>query len=248
MSGFYPDEDDEFFEDADIERHRPPPRRQNNVVVGKRVQLPLDSAGTAVDVTDASGWRDLVRGNFAGGTMWQVTLAPVEQVRANPAATLPFTADPLLRLQFGGGGVATELLFNWPLLGASFVLPAESLTLDVRGTNAAVLLAGSGAPVVSAWLLRGAKPTYPSSLFSNSSFAANPVTLALLPFAKRVHVGAQGGAFLRVEFLNFAGVVIARTDIADTRYYAVPVPSDAQQVRVTGDAVNPWVLQELSFT
>src|SRR5437870_4423217 len=112
----------------------PKPGGQNNVVIGKRVQLPTNAAGTAVDNTDGSGWRDLVRGVYAGGTMWQVTLAPVEQPRDNPAGTLPFTSHPLIRLQFGGGGVSTEFFFNWPLLGASFVLPADSVTLDVRGT------------------------------------------------------------------------------------------------------------------
>lgn len=223
---------------------------QNNIVIGKRVQLPTNPAGTAIDITDASGWRDLVRGYYQGGTLWQVTLAPVEQIRDNPAATLPFTGNPLLRMQFGGGGVATELFFNWPLLGASFVIPAEQVTLDVRGTDAAVFLAGASSPFVAAWLLKDAKPTFPASLFGNGVRNSPAVTSSLLPFCRRLHIGYSDPATtVRVELFNFAGAVVYSCDVDGDTAFTVPVPSDAQRFTVTGTApAQVSVVQELSFT
>ena len=223
---------------------------QNNIVIGKRVQLPTNPAGTAIDITDASGWRDLVRGYYQGGTLWQVTLAPVEQVRDNPAATLPFTGTPLLRMQFGGGGVSTEFLFVWPLLGASFVIPAESLTMDVRGTDAAVFLPGASSPFVSAWLLKDAKPTFPASLFGNGVRASPSVSAFLLPFTRRLHIGYSDPATtVRVELFNFAGGVVYSCDVDGDTAFTVPVPADAQRFTVTGQApASVSVVQELSFT
>ncbi len=224
--------------------------QQNNPVIGRQVTLPVDPATGLLDITDASGWRDLVTAGFTGGTLWQVTLAPVTQQRANPAATVPFTGNPLLRMQFGGGGVSTELLFNYPLLGASFVLPAESITMAVRATDATVVIAPNGPPVVAAWLMRDAQPTYESSLFT-AAFRNSPNAAGFVfPFAKRLHCAIDFGANpMTIEFFNFAGATIFRADIADTRYVAVPIPQDAQRYNVSTTApASITVFQELAFT
>lgn len=224
---------------------------QNNPVIGKSVQLAYvvtSGAGTVLDNSDASGWRDLVSGEFTGGQQWQVTLAPVEQVRLNPGSTYPVTGNPIVRMRFGGGGVSTEFIFSWPVLGTSFVIPAESLALAVRPSSAMVISAGNQIPTVTAWLMMDAVPTFGSALYTGAIKAVAGISGLVSPFAKRIHLGASAATTVDVVFYDALGVVIWQA-ATTAQNFSVPIPGNAIAYGASCAAgISVSAVQELSFT
>lgn len=214
----------------------------------------------------------LLRANMPIPRQWLVTLAPPMRgpqplpYRAtfDGTSTVPTAANfgapqmvsvgtPLETLQvtvrWGAGGVRSQSAFDYPMLGGTFSLTADSMDISVAAKYGGAVTFGSAAeiPILAGWYVEGS-PCDPTPM----AWSELPVTVnagsdaywSIKPYAKELVASVIGTTQARFEWLNAAGSTLATVRVfptvigAPTDQPVLQVPRQAALLHVVNDGVG----------
>jgi hypothetical protein len=224
----------------DLPAHRRPGTDEQTAIRGFQKRMLTTPSGAGVQLQPTP----LVRANLAQPRQWLVTLfAPTRGAQPLPyrstfdgtnavptSATFgapTFNAAGLilqtlqLHVMWGAGGVRNETIFDYPLVGGTFSITADSMDINAQMRSAEPVVYGAteDIPVISGFYVPGA-PVDPTPMawleFPVALAGLADIWYAIKPFSKSVHlmVGTTGVAVERigVEWYNTAGAQIAGTE------------------------------------
>jgi hypothetical protein len=215
----------------------------------------------------------LLRANMPIPRQWLVTLAaPMRGPQPLPyratfdgTSTAPdatnFGAPPLVSvgqpletlqvtLRWGAGGVRSQTAFDYPMLGGTFSVTADSMDVGVTSKYGSAVTFGSAGeiPIVAGWYVEGA-PVDDTPM----GWSELPCTIAALgnayfsvkPYAKELLVSITDADQVRVEWQNAAGAtlavvrVFANVATSPGDQPVLQVPRQAVVARVVNDGASP---------
>lgn len=204
----------------------------------------------------------LVRAEDPSGkvSLWQVTLSPIfqfqtgPQIQGIPARHTNGDTDGqyLVTMTWGGGGVNFSTEFAYPAHGASFSVAGDNVMLTAITNDLFTTYTEQNKPCFDVWVAPGAQPVNPRPLVEFFQTGAGIAGInEVPPWARSLTVTkANPAATVIIEIsLEVVGtfIVLVNMTAADQRI-EIPLPSRAQQVRVTPSAGVANGMFELVFT
>ena len=136
----------------------------------------------------------------------------------------PNIGQPQCRLQWGAGGIRQQTTFAWPVMGGSFGITAESLSLDAFASGFGAWATPAEYPVFSAWVMPGDPPANPmpmqSTPYAPAGLGAASVIIYRVQssFVQSLYISAQASLVAtstnwRLEFANEALTVLRTVDL-----------------------------------
>ncbi len=220
-------------------------KRTGAPVIGRRVQMVSQVSGAGPDVivsrTQLISMRDsrprqwlVTFGQAAtpnGGNPWEQNFdgqpnffvgAGLFNAPAVPSNTASTGAVLQVLMRWAAGGASAETRFDYPQLGNSFSVTADSLDINVapRSDVAQNPMAPELVPVVSAWMVpgRAADPTPLRWSEDRVSFGAGESRWwSLKPFARRLRIVAPLATSIAGQFIAQAGAAFGTQGLRTIR-------------------------------
>jgi len=190
---------------------------------------------------------------------WQVTLSPVFQfqngpiIQGVPARHLAGESDGsyLVEMTWGGGGVTFTTEFAYPAHGASFAVAGDNIMLSVISNDLFTVHTEANKPCLDVWIAPTARPTTLRPLVELGTGSVIGDVTPIPPWAHTLVVAkSDPAATVVIEYsLDIVGTFfVFRNMTAAEQSVELPIPSRAQQVRVTTSAGTARVMMDLVFT
>jgi hypothetical protein len=190
---------------------------------------------------------------------WQVVLSPVWQfqtgpvIQGVPARHLNGESDGqyLVEMTWGGGGVTFTTEFDYPAQGGSFAVAGDNVMLSVISNDLFTVHTEQNKPCLNVWVVPTARPTTPRPIVELGSGSVIGNITAISPWSRTLTVTkSDPAATVVIEYsLEVIGTfVVFRNMTAAEQSCEIPIPSRAQQVRITTSAGTARAMMDLVFT
>lgn len=240
--------------------------REQTAVRGFQTPVATRPITGGFEMTETS----LLRANWPIPRQWLVTLAPPlrgaqplpYRATFDGTATVPTGANfgapqmlsvgqPLetlqVKLRWGAGGVRSETRFDYPMLGGTFSITADSMDIGVASKYASAVTFGSTAeiPIIAGWYVEGAPVDNTPMGWSElpcGVLAGADAYVSIKPYAKELLLGMAGATQARIEWLNASTATISIVRVFPTvigspmEQVILQIPRQAVLVRIVNDS------------
>lgn len=232
---------------------------EQTAVRGFQTPVAVKPIAGGFEMTETS----LLRANWPIPRQWLVTLAPpmrgpqplpyratfdgvspgVVPTGVNfGAPQMASVGQPLetlqVKLRWGAGGVRSETRFDYPMLGGTFSITADSMDIGVASKYASAVTFGSPEeiPIIAGWYVEGAPVDNTPMGWSELPCGINAGSdayFSVKPYAKELLLSIQTATQVRLEWLNANTALLALVRVFPT---VIASPSDQPVIQVPRQA------------